>query len=386
MVDQSFGLGLAQASSVTAGNKGDSVTVKAEPFANGVPNDLVNPSVLVLGERAGDSRPFTLQPPEYGIEAVMDWNSEVFARVSFLPLRISQPNRARSKVDVLKRNGRLAKPASGVKADLRTNEHPIRLFGVRFSELRNMLVGKLRFDLLRVLFNTQLVERVGLGELHSDCFTQKLRKKFQLKKCRVVPNVFAVDSGSESPSDVGRSVGIVHLTRVHNVRLSQKRSNGLPSASVPPLGITVGLPVGSEVSRDPRAKSLTAFPARPDALFVCRGFIGKTLSFARLCIYRMTKAGRFFFPNAGIQVASAEIPKRGPLMLTQVSHEPPRVSHGLPNYKCNELKQNGPEWNKSGLNNAQNATVTLRGNRFPSYLRDSLTSGSQIDSQGEQRS
>lgn len=378
MIDESHRFSFREPASVTSGDEGHAVTVKAEGRSERALNNVVDAPVLVGGQRASDVGAFSLQPPEQGLEAIMNWNREVFARVSFLPLRIAKSKRAGSKINVSQGNGRLGKATSGVKANLRADRHPFGLIGKRLPQFLDVLVRELGLDLLRVSRDSQTEQGIRLSELASNGFVHQLRKKFQLKQSRVVPNVFPVNGSGDAPSDVARPVTIFYLSRIHDVRRGQKRSESLPRAGITSSRITEPLPMGRKIQGHPRGECLTSFSTCANALFVARSFVGKTLSFARFNIRRMTKAGRFLFPNVRVQVAAPEVPKGRALMLTKVSQAKPTVSHGLRNDKWNRVAESDSTPNGVGLTGSQTATVTLRGKAFPSCLLASLTRVSQL--------
>lgn len=310
VIHESHGLDLGKSAPVTAGNEGDAQRMKTRAYAR-ISKNLVDAPVLVGIKHRGDISPGQLLDLKRWSKSWVNRYCEILTGIVLASLCIAQPNSSACQVDIFHWDRTLGKPASGVESDFKANPHPFGLICELGPNFSNLGVRQLRLNLLRGASNPQTSDWVGLGELASDGFVNELGEEFDLKQGRVVADFLSVDLGRQSPANIRPAMRVSDLPRVNDALLVQEGFNGLPSDCV-----TLS---GSDVARYPSSESWgSERPANP--LFFDTSFIGQPLSFSGIGGVVDSQAGGFLDPQTGIQIASAEIPKRGAFFLSEMSH------------------------------------------------------------------
>jgi hypothetical protein len=370
VVDQSHSFRFAQSAAVAAGDEGHAVAMETECGPDRTLDDPIDPAVLVLAERACDDFARTFKAEHQRTKVRVERYGEILSWIYVSTFRIADANDVVPEINVTQWYLRLGKSATGVKADLRTDRHPLRLFGERLSKFFNLSIRKLRLNPLCDPSDAKMSKRIRFGKLASDCLSDNLGQKLEFQKRRVVPNVFPVDGRPSSPSHVGGSVTIFHLTRIDNIGVRQKRSDGVPCS-------LVAAAAAGEEFRHPEGEGLTAGTDCSKAAFVNGSALGHPLSFSGLLLIACAKASRLFLPNSSVQILPTKKPVGRTVVPSKVSHrgqsECLMVCHIAS--LLNPVAY-APQSLDSTRFRLKSSTITPRGNEFLSCLTFSLTRGS----------
>lgn len=304
---------------MTTRNERHPVTMEAIGRANCFFDDAVNTSVLVAGYLEGViPHDLGTKPFKQWAKLSMDRDEKMFSGIIGVSFRVGEAKQVGAKVDVAGRDLRLGKPAAGVEADFRSDQHPLYFARKPLFELLDLFIRELGFDAAGSSGDAEAEERVGVGETVPDSFVQELGEELRLEQGRVVTYCAAVNWCADAPLEIVACVIVTDLPRIDDVALGEKRSNCLPRGGVA-APAALALPMRGQILRHPCLKGWRgAWCAQ--ALLFGRRFIGGALGFARLAGVIVAKAGAFLYPFAAVQIALAQLPKWGAFYAAQVSH------------------------------------------------------------------
>lgn len=379
MIDQPHSLRLAQPAPLAAGDERNSQRVKTGINAR-FSKYVVDASVLLGGKLARNGSAILFQAGKDRSQLRVNGNGEEFPRIVRVTLRVLQADSARTQVDVLHWNRRFRKPTASVEADFKGRSHPFRFLSQFCSQLFNILIRQLRLNLLRASRDAESGNGVGFRKVPPNSLGHKLGEKLHFEKCGVMSSRSRTDLIDQAPRNVIGSMLVTDLTRINDVAGSQERFNGLPRHSVTSLGTAFAFPMGFEIAGHPYSEC-TAIAGCADAAFIYRNLFSAALGLARVAIAIVSEAGRFFFPNIGIEIASAQIPVWRAWMLAKACHRSAIVSQGLYFGKWNRVAGSGSLRSAVAVSVLHKATVTLRGNVNRSNSTDNGGSLTQV-SQG----
>jgi hypothetical protein len=374
VINEPLSLDHRKASSVTAGDEGNAETMEARAYASLV-YGLIDSTVLVCAKLARSRSPRKRKALQKWAKAVVHRNGKVLAWIILFTLGVPQSNAVGCEVEVFNRNGAFRKPASSVKRDFKRSPHPFRFIPQVIPDFRNLRVSKFGLFFLAGATDAETGEGVRLGKLAPNRFVYQLREKLDLQKSGVVRDSAAMNGIRQSPADIHLAMRVFDLAGVNDPLTVKKRPERVPSCCIPDTGLPAVLPMGRDVAGYPGSKS-GRIARTTDTPFLNGRFIGHSLSFAGIGGIIRAESSRFLNPTTGVQIALAEVPKRGADMSPDGCHGA-RVSGCLTGVKQKEVASRWQPWRKTRKNRPPKATITPRGFDSPCETGLSLTSVSQ---------
>lgn len=288
-------------------NERDSVTVKTVLLSKAVFNDAVNATIFIGTQFAGVFSPAFANPIKEWSQVRRDGNEKEFAGIVSVSFRVPESELPSLAVDVSNGNLRLRESASGVKTDFRADKHPFDFAHKSLFELINLLVIEFGFDPLWRSSDAEMLNRISLSESMPDSLMQELREELQFEEGCIVTYSASVNFRELTPLQVILSVTVSNLPRINDVSFRKEHTQSLPCADVA-TARAFSLPVSVKVLRYPRKEGRTS-PRLADSAFIRAGFVGYTLSLARLGRVIYAQAKRLLAPFARVQIAIAQLPE-----------------------------------------------------------------------------
>ena len=333
VVHEGHRLRFSKFSSVGAGDERYSQAVETGINPTGLEH-LINSAVLVLTKFACLGYTATFELKKQGRKFRVNRHGKILSRVILASFCIAQSNGASLQVNVLKRDGAFAEPATSVETDFKSYSHPLRLSSEFTPDYFDLVIRQFGLELLGSARDAKFCQRVTFGKLPADSFVEKMGEKLEFKQRRVVADLSTMNCGGYPPAHVSLTVSVFNLAGVKESLTGKECPDGLPCAVIPsPRVGGFGCVMRGDVAGNPNVEC----GIDPNsASFLDAIFVSEPVSLSRVTGRVDAQTGRMFFPRSNV-VSTPNVPVGGTPMFAQRCQRLERVSTSLHFVKWNRV-------------------------------------------------